>query len=136
MPRDSIETAKFLTPAQAAHRAGCGRTRVVKALHDKHLPAERDNRGRWRIDPDSVDTWAATWRATPSVTGADSDASHPASTVATLREDLAATRATVTGLEARLADRDREIARLDAALRVALERRPGLLERLLTWRSA
>lgn len=128
MPRDTTKTA-FLTPAQAATRAGCGRTRVMKALHDKSLPASRDNQRRWQIDPADVDAWTADWPAPVSDTGAVSDPSRPNETVATLREEIAAVRATVVGLEARLADRDAEIRRLDAALQAALHR-PTLLERL------
>lgn len=138
MPRDSVEAAKFLTPAQAARRAGCGRTRVSNALREGNLQGIRDNRGCWQIDPKDVDAWVATWRVAPGDTAASSRDSavtlsqHQLS--ATLREDLAAARAEIQGLEARLKDRDREIERLDAALHAALAPRTSLLERLFPGR--
>lgn len=49
---------RTLTPKQAADRAGCGRSSIMRALASGELPATRDNRGRWKIDPDALDLWA------------------------------------------------------------------------------
>lgn len=49
---------RMLTPKQAADRAGCGRSSVMRALKSGRLPGIRDNENRWQIDPDAVDRWA------------------------------------------------------------------------------
>jgi excisionase family DNA binding protein len=55
MDRDSDQP---LSPAQAAKRAGCGRTSIMRALESKALMGTRDNRNRWQIDPEDLDRWA------------------------------------------------------------------------------
>lgn len=49
---------RSLTPKQAADRAGCGRSSIMRALASGELPAIRDNKGRWKIDPGALDLWA------------------------------------------------------------------------------
>lgn len=132
MARHSIETPRFLTPAQAAARSKCGRTRVMKALHNKSLRANRDNQRRWMIDPVDLDAWVKTWPTTPRVTDSVSDGSCTNDTSAALREEIAAARAEIAGLRDRIADRDREIERLDAALHTALTAPRTWLSRLFS----
>lgn len=59
--RDSLvrhmRDSTFLTPAAAAERAGCGRTKIMKALSNRNLPGVRNNQGRWQIRPDDLDVW-------------------------------------------------------------------------------
>lgn len=69
-----------LTPQQVADRAGCGRTRVVKALQKRELHATKDNLGRWHIAPEDADKWSSEYltprvrAATPRDAGRDTDA--------------------------------------------------------------
>jgi excisionase family DNA binding protein len=48
-----------LTTAQAAERAQVSRPTISRALKYGDLPAIRDNAGKWLIEPDAVDAWAA-----------------------------------------------------------------------------
>ena len=54
---DQTPTA-FLSPRQAATRAGCGRSSIMRALSSGDLPARRDNKNRWIIDPADLDKWS------------------------------------------------------------------------------
>jgi len=130
MANDNTKTQTFLTPAQAAQRAGCGRTRVSNALREGDLRGVRDNRGRWQIDPSDVDAWTATWRATVSNSDASLSKKQPDDTVTTLYVEISAARAEISGLRDRIADKDREIERLHAALQSALAHRPSIFSRL------
>lgn len=49
---------RSLTPEQAAKRANCGRSSIMRALKNGDLPGTRDNRNRWKIDPQDVDRWS------------------------------------------------------------------------------
>lgn len=51
---------KPLSPRKAAKRLGLSREAIVTALVRGVLPANRDERGRWRIDPRVLDSWATT----------------------------------------------------------------------------
>ena len=44
---------------QAAARGGVSRWTVSRALQAAQLRGMRDNRGRWRVEPEDLDTWAA-----------------------------------------------------------------------------
>lgn len=48
---------RTLSPKQAAVRAGCGRTSIVRALSSGHLRGIRDNEGHWQIEPEVLDDW-------------------------------------------------------------------------------
>lgn len=48
---------RLLTPNEAAQRAGCGRSSIMRALKEGSLQAIRDNRNRWQIDPIELDRW-------------------------------------------------------------------------------
>lgn len=47
----------MLTPQQAASRTKVSRGTIMKAMKDKGLPARRDNRNRWQIDPADLSKW-------------------------------------------------------------------------------
>lgn len=46
-----------LTPQQAADRAGCARSSIMRALSLGNLKASRNNLGHWLIDPAVLDDW-------------------------------------------------------------------------------
>ena len=46
-----------LSPRQAASRAGCGRSSIMRALAAGHLRATRGNDGSWQITPEALDDW-------------------------------------------------------------------------------
>lgn len=48
-----------ISPAQAARRANVSRWTITRALKSQLIEGFRDNRGHWKIDPDSVDAWAS-----------------------------------------------------------------------------
>lgn len=48
-----------LTLDKAAQRVGVSRWTVSRALQAGRLRGLRDNRGRWRVDPEALDAWAA-----------------------------------------------------------------------------
>jgi excisionase family DNA binding protein len=119
---------RMLTPQQAADRAGCGRSSVMRALKSGRLPGIRDNENRWQIDPDAVDRWAG---QRPDIDRPETG-QEPATPA-----DSPETLARLAVAEARLADtldrltetqRDRDHWRDQAQ---ALAHRPGLLARLL-----
>ncbi|WP_085787625.1 helix-turn-helix domain-containing protein [Ketogulonicigenium robustum] len=122
----------MLTPKQAAARAGCGRSSIMRALKSQSLPAIRDNENRWQIDPDALDRWAGH--------RPDNDRSmteHGPATPSDTQTDTPETLARLAVAEARLSDalsrvedlqRERDEWRAQAQ---ALTRQPGWLDRLL-----
>lgn len=52
-----VMTRTTLSPRQAATRAGCGRSSIMRALASGHLRATRGNEGSWLITPDALDDW-------------------------------------------------------------------------------
>lgn len=48
-----------ISPAQAAKRANVSRWTIIRALKSHKIEGFRDNRGHWRIDPKSVESWSA-----------------------------------------------------------------------------
>lgn len=96
-----------MSPAQAAHHAKVSRRTLMRAIDTQELPAFRDNRNRWQIRPEDLEKWA-------DAQCAPSGHAHPLPTPLAQDEtalELAAARATIPQLEARLAateqDRDR-----------------------------
>jgi excisionase family DNA binding protein len=55
-------TVNTLSLDQAAKRIGVSRWTVSRALQSGRLLGIRDNRGRWRIEPEPLDAWAAEQR--------------------------------------------------------------------------
>lgn len=114
----------MLTPAQAAERARCGRSSVMRALESKALRGERDNKNRWKISSQAVDEWAKSRPETDRPeTGQNPDSDR--TEVGHVREELAAAKAEIAGLRDRLADTQAERDRLAALLERALEPRTG-----------
>lgn len=46
-----------LTLGQAAKHAGRAKGTLSKALSSKHISAEKDDKGRWQIDPSELQRW-------------------------------------------------------------------------------
>jgi len=119
--------APFLSPRQAATRAGCGRSSVMRALASGDLPARRDNKNRWIIDPADLDRWSG-HRPDPDRTMTEDRPGPPADTPETL--------ARLAVAEARLADALNRIEDLRADRdhwqnqAQTLAHRPGLLARI------
>lgn len=105
MPADHPRTT--LSPREAARLTRAGRSSIMRAIAAGHLPARRDNRNQWQIEREALDRWN-TARAdhdrtmTVDRSGPDRStwADHPKTALA-----LAAARATIAQLEARLEDR-------------------------------
>ena len=72
----------FLTPAAAAKRAGCGRTKIMKAIENKALKAVRSNRNRWQIKSEDLEDWMT---ANIEETQSDSDADSQNDTETTVK---------------------------------------------------
>lgn len=138
---------KLLTPQQAADRAGCARSSIMRALASGDLRANRDNlTGRWQIDPVVLDDWLSMRtpvRHSPSV-ALDMSADSPKPTLDTAldtfrgerdeaRLEAAAFRAEAAQLRERLdeAHADRDHWRRMAERLSDPKPRPGLLGRLL-----
>ncbi len=115
-------TNTTLSPRQAASRAGCGRSSIMRALASGHLRAARGNDGGWLISPDALDDWLS-MRRTEDRTSPDQGVDRPAGPDPD-RLIAAETRAAVA--EARLSDAlaDRDHWR-DLALRLS-ETRPAI----------
>lgn len=120
----------WLTPAQAAERAKCGRSSIMRALESKNLKAERDNKNRWKISIEALDEWSKNRPDTDrSVTDQWPDTDREET--GPIREELAAAKAEIAGLQDRLADTQAERDRLASLLDRALEHRQiGFLGRL------
>ena len=97
---------------QAAERAGVSRWTVARALKAGRLRGFRDNRGRWRVDPEALDAWAAEQGTVPHMVQAIATAEQPGAVVQTLGPDLATEfavlRVRLEGAEARAAELERD----------------------------
>jgi excisionase family DNA binding protein len=96
-----------LSPAAAARKAGLSRRTIMRVIQIGELNATRDNRNAWRIRPEDLDAWLAS-REPAETRGPGPTHAHPD---AHLVGEL---RARIEGLEARLADRDAQLADLRA----------------------
>lgn len=56
-------TSRTLSPQEAATRARCGRTSIMRALQSGQLRGSRDNEGRWQIEPEALDDWLSMRRS-------------------------------------------------------------------------
>lgn len=100
----------------------------MRAIANKTLPAQRDNRNRWLISREDLKAWSV-FRPVYERTEPDTDRpvlDHDRTVLA----DLAAARAEIQGLRDRLADTQADRDRLAALLEKALEPRPGIIARL------
>lgn len=119
----------FLSPRQAAERAGCGRSSIMRALSSGDLPAHRDNRNTWQIETEALDKWASD-RSGHVPDNVRTEVSDRSGQDRTTVSDTPETLARLAVAEARLADVIAERDRLAALLERALEPRPGFLERI------
>ena len=73
----SVHTVSaHISPAQAARRASVSRWTIIRALKAQLIEGFRDNRGHWKINPDSVDVWVSAHHAHAAHTEHDTD-EHP-----------------------------------------------------------
>lgn len=86
-------TDNRLTPAQAAQRAKVSRGTIMNALKSRALIGVRDNKNRWKIDPENL----SKWMADRAVTVSDNATDKP---VTVLEVELRAARDTIERLEA------------------------------------
>lgn len=100
----------MLSPRQAATRAGCGRSSVMRALASGHLRSTRDNSGAWLITPEALDDWLS-MRRTDDRSSPDMPTDRHVGTAPDLPDRLleaetraAAAEAHARGLADRLAD--------------------------------
>lgn len=100
----------MLSPRQAATRARCGRSSVMRALASGHLRSIRDNSGAWLITPEALDDWLS-MRRTSDRSSPDTPTDHHVDTGPDLPDRLleaetraAAAEAHARGLADRLAD--------------------------------
>lgn len=105
---------QFLTPAQAAKRAGVSRPTINRALKSHELQGHRDNKNRWKIAKDDLDKWVERRRAVHDEQVVTTE--RPVFTTTTdeqldhLRTQLADAREKLAGETARAdaAERDRD----------------------------
>ena len=117
---------RTLSPRQAATRAKCGRSSIMRALSSGDLKAIRDNSGNWQISPEALDDWLSL-RRSPDRQSPDQPSEPPLVTPSDTPETLIK----LAVAEARLADMTAERDRLAALLEKALEARSvGLFARL------
>lgn len=102
-----------LSPQQAAERAAVSRATIVRALQAQDLPGIRGNNGRWSIDPEQLDRWAAQ-RARP-VHGLTMHSDHAAE-IERLSAQLDSARQQLAAQAGRLAQLDAEAAAQAARL--------------------
>lgn len=96
------------TPQEAAEHVGCGRSSIMRALADKHLPGIRDNAGKWRIRLPDLDRWAAN----RPVTNHQPQGQRPASSPDTVLD----TPVTAPSEQLDALRQERDEARLEAAV--------------------
>lgn len=126
-----------MTPKQAATRAKCGRTSVMRALERQELRAIRDNRGRWQISPEALEDWLSMRphdrhypQKTPDTPETVQKDTMDSETIG-LKVALAKSEAEAEGLRLRLTDTQAERDRLAHLLDEALKARPtGILARI------
>lgn len=119
-------TMRTLSPKQAASRARCGRSSIMRALSSGELRAIRDNRGRWQIEPEALDDWCSLRRSHDR-----QSPDMPSGQRVVTPTDTPETLVRLAVAEARLADMTAERDRLAALLDKALEPRRSILERIL-----
>lgn len=71
-------TLAMLTPQQAADRADISRGTIMNAIRDGNLPAFRDNRNRWQIDPEELAKWLSCRTGTITDKTVNADNQKPA----------------------------------------------------------
>lgn len=118
-----------LSPRQAATRAGCGRSSIMRALTSGHLRATRGNDGAWLITPEALEDWRSL--RSEDRTSPDQIEERPAGPAPDNQADriiAAETRAAVA--EARMADALAERDRWRALAERLSEPRPSIWTRI------
>jgi hypothetical protein len=123
---------------EAAARLGTSTEAVRARVKRKSLDGYRDNRGRWRVclpdgeGSDQTPDQTAAEVASGRVSGREEGASGRVPTDGEARERVAFLEGKLEGLEARLTDRDRELAALraerDELLSMLREAQAGLVQ--------
>lgn len=97
-------TLRSLSPAKAAQLAKVSRRTIMRAIDAQELRAFRDNRNRWQIGPEELEKWADTQSSPSGQRPHDAHlTAHPDQNETAL--GLAAARANIAQLEARLDER-------------------------------
>lgn len=125
---------RTLSPRQAATRAKCGRSSIMRALSSGYLRAIRDNSGKWQIAPEALDDWLSL-RRSPDRQSPDHPSEPPLVTPSDTPETLArlaATEMRAEMLAAQVEDlkHDRDAWRAQAERLVSEARPVGILARL------
>ena len=119
----STPTSLPISPAQAAHIAKVSRRTIMRAIETMELPAFRDNRNRWKIEPEELNKWAGTHWAPTGHAHMEMPTLLTSETTSELREKLVAEAA-----RANAAERARDQAEADRdhwrAIAETLARRP------------
>lgn len=98
---------EMLSPRQAATRAGCGRSSIMRALASGHLRSSRDNTGAWLITPEALEDWLS-MRRTDDRSSPNMPVDSPEDRLPDLSDRLLEAEIRATSAEARasgLADR-------------------------------
>ena len=99
-------TSPALSPQEAAARAKVSRRTIMRAVEAGELAARRDNRNRWNIALEDLDTWVDAQCAPSGQRPPDAHPpAHSAAQDGTALA-LAAAQATIAQLELRLTERD------------------------------
>lgn len=128
-------SANILTPNAAAKVSGVSRSAIMRALANRTLPAQRDNKNRWLISRADLDAWSAMrpeqdrTESHTDRTVTETDPDMPAQ-LSAAQADLAASKAEAAGLRDRLADTQAERDRLAGLLEKALQPKPSIIARL------
>lgn len=90
-----------MSPTQVAQATGTSRRTVMRAIEAHDLKAFKDNRNHWKITPQAIEEWANAHCAPSGQRPLEAQALAQDETAL----ELAAARATIAQLEARLEDR-------------------------------
>ena len=127
-------TDRTFTPATAAKHAKCGRTSIMRALQNKELLGDRDNRNRWKISLQSLEKWMKTRPDTDRRCPVSVQASGQDQARSETWTQLAAAEATIEELRSRITDNDQrhetEIARLERIIDRFSAPKPSLIHRI------
>jgi hypothetical protein len=130
------------TPAKAAKHAGCGRSSVMRALQNRDLIGDRDNKNRWKITLQALEKWMENRpdidrTVTDTAPTSDQDSGR-SDLILQLTRDHSAAEATIIELRSQLERNDdrntAEIDRLEKIIDRLTEVQPSLLQRIFSSR--
>lgn len=123
-----IMSKRNLSPNAAAKLTGVSRSAIMRALANKSLFAQRDNKNRWQISPDDLEKWVDSRPDT--LVQVRSETGH----VPDLSGELASSRTEVRLLREQLddtkADRDAWRSQAEALSKTIGEGRTGFWSRI------